>query len=543
MRALIFPLALLPLPALADSFTLPSRPTEAVIYPHGGMVTHEVRVSVPAGRHEVVLPDLPAFLPLDSLRVSADGLQLGAIRYRTDFVPPRDTGARAEIDAAEARIEEIQDRMRQVRDTAARLELERDAAKARIAFLTGLGDRDTLPGDAESLRALAAMVADETLAAQQAAFDAEIRAREERKQLDDLKEELADAEAALKALVPESDDRPFLAIDVAAAEGVENTTLRVSFFAQALSWQPAYDLRLSEGDAPRIVIARGAEVYQETGENWEDVRLTLSTQRPADQIEPSYLPEDLRRLVSPDQIRPLTRSQAAPESAFKGADLAEAAPAMEAPVAAPSFQGLSVIYDFPETVDVASGADSVRIPFDEMEFDAELVARAVPFGDDVAYLVARFTNESAEPLLPTSRALRYFDGGLVGAGPLPQIAAGEEAELGFGPIEGVQLTRTVLQRAEGDRGLISRSNEQSERVRIEVENLTDRSWNLELLDRVPYSEQEDLEITYSANPQPDIRAVEERRGILQWNTDLAPGATFTVETEFRMTWPDGQMVR
>jgi uncharacterized protein (TIGR02231 family) len=225
----------------------------------------------------------------------------------------------------------------------------------------------------------------------------------------------------------------------------------------------------------------------------------------------------------------------------------EAAPpaglAKSAPVATPAFQGLSVVYDFPEPVDVASGADAVRIPFDELEFGAELAARAVPLVDDVAYLVATVTNESSEPLLPAESVRRYFDGGLVGTGPMPQIAAGAKAELGFGPIEGVQLTRTVLERAEGDRGLITRSNEETEEVRIEVKNLTDRTWPLQLLDRVPYSEQEDLQITYQASPEPDIRGVEDRRGILQWNTDLAPGETFTVNTQYRMTWPEGQIVR
>lgn len=544
MRALLCTVAILPLPLLAETLTLPSRATNAVIYPRGGLVTHAVKISVPAGRHEVLLPDLPPNLPLDSLRVTADGLHLGAIRYRTDYVPPRDTGERAEIEAAEMRIEQIRDRMQEVRDAAERLELARDAANARIDFLAGLGDRDTLPGDVESLRTLAELVSDETLAARQAAFDAEISAREERKKLDDLKDDLAEAEAALKALVPEPEDRPFLTIDVAAGAEVQDGTLQVSFYADALFWRPTYDLRLAGGGAPKLVVARGAEVFQATGENWEGVHLTLSTQRPTDQIEPGYLPEDLRRLFDPDEIRPLVRSEMADGAALKVEDMAEASPAMApSPVAEAAFQGLSVIYDFPDSVDVASGADAVRIPFDELEFDAELVARAVPFADDVAYLVARITNETAEPLLPADRALRYFDGGLVGAGPLPQIAAGDMAELGFGPIESVQLARTVLQRAEGDRGIISRSNEKSETVRIDVENLGDRTWTLELLDRVPYSEQEDLEITYTASPEPDIRGVDDRRGILQWNTDLAPGDTFTVETRFRMTWPEGQMVR
>ncbi len=541
MRAFLCALTFLPMPVLAETLTLPSRATEAVIYPQSGLVTHEVQFSVPAGRHQVMLPDLPPDLPLERLRVSAEGLTLGAIRYRTDFVPPRPSGDDEAIATAEARIEAIEDRMQQVQDRAARLTLAQAAAETRIEFLNRLGDQETLPTDPASLRDLAEMIGEEALAARESAFDAQVAAREVMTEMQDLKEELEEAQAVLRALVPQREDRPFLAIDVVADEPAEGISLRVSFFADTMSWQPAYDLRLSETETPMLTVARGAEVYQDTGENWEDVRLTLSTQRPGDQIEPSFLPEDLRRLFDPEEMRPMVRSELE-----RGAMLSdEAAPApapagKQALVAAPSFQGLSVVYAFPEPVDVASGADLVRIPFDELDFGADLVARAIPLRDDRAFLVARFTNDSTEPLLPANQARRYFDGGLVGAGSFPQIAAGEEAELGFGPIDGVQLTRTVLQRAEADRGLISRSNEETEVVRIEVENLTRRAWQLELLDRVPYSEQEDLDITYSADPEPDIRAVEDRRGILQWNTELPAGETFTVETEFRHGVARGQ---
>ena len=50
-----------------------------------------------------------------------------------------------------------------------------------------------------------------------------------------------------------------------------------------------------------------------------------------------------------------------------------------------------------------------------------------------------------------------------------QIVPGAETELGFGPIRGLRLTRTTLDRNEGDRGIISRSNENTETVRIDVE--------------------------------------------------------------------------
>ena len=66
---------------------------------------------------------------------------------------------------------------------------------------------------------------------------------------------------------------------------------------------------------------------------------------------------------------------------------------------------------------------------------------------------------------------------------------------------------------------------------------------VELRDRVPYSEQEDLIITYTAEPEPDIKGVDDRRGILQWNVELAPEESAVFTTSFRMRWPEGKVVR
>jgi uncharacterized protein (TIGR02231 family) len=175
--------------------------------------------------------------------------------------------------------------------------------------------------------------------------------------------------------------------------------------------------------------------------------------------------------------------------------------------------------------------------------EAEVVARAVPLHAGTAVLVAKVTNDTGEPLLGSPEALRFVEGGLVGRGRLAPVQAGEEVEIGFGAIEGLQLTRRVLQRGEADRGILSRSNEITEEVQITLENLTARTWPVELRDRVPYSEQEDLVITYRATPTPDVDAVEDKRGVLEWRFDMAPGAERSVSTTHRITWPEGQVLR
>jgi len=544
MRFAALCLAALPLPTFAETFTINTKATSATVYSELASVTHQLPLSLPPGAHELILPDLPPDANLDTLRVSAPGLKLGAIRIRDDLAPPRPDRDTPEILAAQDQIDVLKDQIQTVKDRAARQELAVDAAQAQLAFLTGLQNSETLPANSNALRDMAKMIGEEALAAKQTAFDAQLEMRRTLEDLENLEKGLKKAEQALAALIPTAQNRPLVVMDVVVPETLIDMPLTLTFITSA-TWQPTYDLRLEDGPNPQLVIERGAAVQQFSGENWEGIQLAVSTRSPSNQTDPDALRAQLRRIV--DEAKFSVTARAAPRLQALDADMGS--PVMEAPViieeatSAANFEGLSVTYSYSDPVDVANKADAVRLPFDSVTLDAELIARAIPLHHDSAFLLAKITNTTGEPLLESNQVLRFFDTVLVGASYLDTIEAGEEAEIGFGSIDGLQLTRRLLKRDAGDRGIISRSNEQTEEIEITLKNLTDRTWNVELRDRVPYSEQEDLEITYRASPEPDVMAVDDKRGVLQWNFEMPLGREIKVNTSHRITWPEGQMLR
>jgi hypothetical protein len=137
----------------------------------------------------------------------------------------------------------------------------------------------------------------------------------------------------------------------------------------------------------------------------------------------------------------------------------------------------------------------------------------------------------------------YRDSNLIGVGQLPLLAAGDDWTQGFGAIDGLVLERVMPNVTEGDRGLLSSETEQVERATLKVRNLTQEVWAVRLMDQVPYSEQEDLEVTFDAVPAPTETDVEGQRGILAWEFDLAPGAEQVVEVEHALRWPSGMTLR
>lgn len=527
-----------PAALLAEDIPLTSRLASATLYPSGATLTRDVVFEAPAGEHQLILTDLPPGTPLESVRVKVEGATMGSVTTRRDFTPPRHTDDAA-LQAAEAKVEAAEAALRAGLGKVQMIRLESEAAQARVQFLAGLGKSEAIAGlGVDGLRQLSGMIGEETLLALQAARDASDRADAAERDLKDLRQALEDARQELQALVPEVENRAMLAVAIRADAPVQGR-VEVTYTIPDAGWLPVYDARLTR-ETSQLILERGAFVHQATGENWDDIALTLSTVRPSEQTEPGQVWPWPRRIYDPKQFAKTMARAEAEADMFAGA----AAPApMEEPMmieqAAASFDGLSVTYDYPGLVSVATGVDRVRLALGTLSTDVALSARAVPLSDETAFLMATLTNDTGELILPTSEAMLYLDGRFVGRRHIGLIAAGDEAELSFGPIDGLRLTRTVLDRNEGDRGILSKSNALSEEVRIEVQNLTGESWPVELRDHVPYSEQDDLLIRWSATPKPDEETVEDKRGVLAWRFDLPAGDTKTVSLSHTIEWPDG----
>lgn len=544
MRVTVVVLSLFPSVLVADIIPLSSDVSAVTLYPQGATIVREVPFSMAAGAHELVLTDLPRSTDLSQVRVALTGATLGAVTGRADYVAPQDRAAGAEIEAAKSEVERLEAALRKGTGEVSLIRLESEAAEARVAFLHALGTGDNTSGmDAAELRALAAMIGEETLAARKLSFEAEFRAGEADLALEELRAELARARQVLAALQTEDEGAVQLSI-AASAEAATEGVITLSYTHYDAGWVPTYDMRLNKAEG-RLAIERGAMIRQGTGEDWSDVALTLSTVRPSAQIAPNEVFGWQRGLIDPAvplprQSRQVEMSSLAREGVMV-ADVPMMAP--EAAEAVPSYDGLTVSYSYPAPVSLANRAESLRITLGTVETEAEVTARAAPLYDGTGFLMAQISNDTGEVILPTAHMRLYLDGRYMGQNRLQAvIPAGAEADIAFGAIDGLRLTRSVS-RNEGERGMINRSTELSEEVRIEVENLTGQDWPVRLFDRVPYSEQEELEIRWSASPRPSIEGYDDREGVLMWEFDLKAGATQAVTLGYELEWPDGKLLR
>ena len=530
-------------PGFADTFSGEAKVDTVTIYPGLTTVSRLMTLDLPAGLHDIVVPGLPEGLATEGLRVSAPhGVQIGAVNLASDRLPVTPDQTSPAVQAAMDEVERLEAIVRDRDAAIAQIRLRVAAAEEQIAFLQSLSQAsagETLTSSTiADIQALAQMVGSEVLAVRQAAFAAEQEAQAATRARQDDVDALADARKALAALMAPVSEGSVLTFTVNAAAAGE-VIIDISSLEGVAIWSAVYDMRLTTGDDARLDIDRAVVVSQQTGQDWLDVNLVLSTARPGEQIAPSGVWAPVRRIISEDALdreRGVMLMEAAPMSRSI-AGMADAV--MEAPmVAQADFSGATVTYTYPGRVDIRNGVDDLRLPLDTLTLDADVWAEAAPSQDTIAYRIAAFTNATEELLLP-GQALMFADGTMIGFSQLPLLAAGADTKMGFGPLDGLRLTRTTPNKSEGDVGVFSSANQLTELAEMTVENLTGQDWRVLLRDAVPYSEQDDLEVEFDASPAVTRRDPEGMRGILEWDLDVAAGAKQDVSLEYTLTWPSG----
>jgi len=382
-------------PALAGEVDVRSAIDNVTVYPDGATVTRTISVDLPAGDTTLIARDFPPGLDASSLRVegeTAAPVTIGAIDARTPR-PERPPTA-----------PELEKRWQALKDERATLEDQIAAEIARKKFAErfasetpfGLGEKGEARPIADWRLAFGA-VAEEIRSANDAIRTLRLKQR-------DLDQEISRVEAALQA---NPSRKMEVRIDL-AANASAHATFRVSYTVRGARWAPLYDARLDTGTRerkPTLELVRRAEIVQQTGEDWNDVALSVSTVRTAKGGSGPELSPLIVRYYVPPAPQPARSSHLMQDGMLSrvplaglmlSPDLAEDASQEFRPAAAPAQEqeaavetgGYQVLFRIPGRVTVATneGAKSFRIATGKIAPD--WLVRATPALDETAYLEA-----------------------------------------------------------------------------------------------------------------------------------------------------------
>ena len=530
-------------PVSAADIDVRSSIDAVTVYPDGATVTRLLSVDLPQGDTTLIARDFPPGLDATSLRVEGEGaagIVIGAIDAR----PPR-AERPATAPEMEQRIEALKDE-RSVLDDKIAAETARKEFAQRFASETpfGLGEK----GEARPIadwRVAFHAVAEEIASADEAIRQARLRQRE-------IDRSLAALDAELRANPARKME---VRIDLAANAGGP-AVFRVSYTVRGARWAPLYDARLDSGTRerkPALELVRRAEILQQTGEDWRDVALSVSTVRTAKggsgpELRPLIVRyQDPAALSAVPKTRTMDRVSAAEDQ--RNTPLTYAPYPNQLPVmvtqereATIETGGFQAVFRIPGRVSIATneGAKSFRIA--TAAIAPELVVRATPALDETAYLEAAFKQADEAPLLP-GRISLYRDGIFVGRGQMTLTPKDETVRLGFGADDKVKVARATIRKSEGSTGIISSAKTDEREYKITVRNGHDRPIKVIVEDQIPTSESADIYVELlPVTTAPSERDVRDRRGVLAWNFDAAPGEAKEIRLGWRLRWPADKVV-
>ncbi len=380
--------------------------------------------------------------------------------------------------------------------------------------------------------------------------------------LRDVEKQILDLQNQLNRQPTQADERTEVKINVAADQALE-ATLRIRYQVPAANWSPLYDARLDTGDQkaePKLTIVRRAIVSQGSGEDWTNVALTLSTTRPGSgtaapeigslvvDFEPEAVPMAKRKVSDEEADGRLMAEAPAPEATMAedaAAGYAQPAVPIEAKedYAAVIDTGFQALYVITDRQSIKSNEGQKRVQIDVKSFTPELFIRTVPKLSDVAYLYAKLQLESGLVLLPGQTSL-FRDGVFVGRGALPQLAGGEDHEMGFGADDKVRVKFTTLDKTTSETGIISSSSVETQQFKTTVKNLHERAVNVTVYDQLPVSANEDIQVTLTSGSTPTTKQnVEDKRGVVAWDLKLDPEQEAEIGFGYQITWPKEKRIQ
>lgn len=320
-------------------------------------------------------------------------------------------------------------------------------------------------------------------------------------------------------------------------------SLNVSYLVSSAGWTPLYDLR-SEITNGNVNLNYKAQVWQNTGIDWEDVRLNISTNNPyMNKTKPELHPWYVDYNYYYDQTKAEMQNKK-----YKGTPQPVTRDMEDASVATESLGG-SISYNaqqannFVNVVDqVISAEFQIDLPYTiksnneqhmvlvkNVDLDADYKYYTAPKYDRSVYLVAQISKLDELQLVP-AKANIFFDGSYIGETYLDPSTMDDTLNLSLGKDPNIIVKRTLL-KTESKEKVIGTKKERTFAYDIEIKNLKSSSIDVIVQDQIPITTNTDIEIETEEISKGKI---DEKTGIIEWHLTLKPKANKEIKLTYKV---------
>lgn len=498
------------------------------IYQSGAQVNRMVKTSVESGTTVLYIENLSSAIDQQSISVGGTGdALLVAVSYQLDYLtgdrkPPEIRRLEDSLKVVTLDLEKVNGLEQVYNEEISLLNANKSVGGANVGV------------DTDALREVADFFRTRMIELKVKLIDVHAEQKSLREKQDKLNRQLAEMNA--------KKNRPYGTILVTLqAKQKTNVNLLVSYYTGGASWAPSYDIRAKSVNAP-VSLNYKANVSQSTGEDWENVKLVLSTGNPSiggtrpvmnpwfiDFYAPVYNIHGARgkaeqmEMAAPVQLDQVVVNEGAVATMEQYVQVTESATTTDFDIALP--------------YTIRSDGKANMVDIQSHELPASYSYFAAPKLDKDAFLLARITGWDQLNLLPGNANI-YFEGNYVGNSVIDPTVTQDTMDLSLGRDKRIVITRD--KKKEFSQTKSSGSNMVKETVyEISIRNTKREAVELVLEDQIPVSRNNEIKVSpgdYSGG------SYDEQSGKVTWRLQVAPGATEKRVIGFSVKYPKGKPI-
>jgi len=469
-------------------FVISSKILSVTVYPDMALVRRELRVSLKKGENTITLEGLTPEIIDTSVQVSLEGAGVDILDVKVWETFLSTLKQREEIEKIKKRLEEVE---REILWKSAEKEGTRIFISNIEKFSSSMKERLT---NINVINSYFELIEKILMKSQRALADIEGAL----KRLSDEKNKL---ENELKIYGDRKEKtKNILILLYSKKDSVE--VLKVSYIIRRAGWRPSYDIR-ADTSLNRCMIEYVAMIFQATGEDWEDVEINVSTQKPSlfreiPELTPWYVDKlevvpfakreqrGVFMMAAPSAKDIVSGEGVAEEEGEKGG-LSHLVPRVVQELS-------SVSFTLPRGVKIPSDDKLHRVVLATAYRDVKVSYITIPRLVPYVYLKTAFENPFSYPMF-SGDARIYVDNKFVGKIFFDKtLYPGESKDIPLGVDESIKVERKLTKKFTEYQGIFAKEKTISYEYTVEISNGKPKDIELEFNDNLPISKNERIRV-------------------------------------------------
>ncbi|XDD52079.1 mucoidy inhibitor MuiA family protein [Leptospira sp. WS92.C1] len=312
--------------------------------------------------------------------------------------------------------------------------------------------------------------------------------------------------------------------------------LNLTYQSGGVSWRPFYSVRMEGRE--KIELEYLAEINQESGEDWSNINLLLSTSSPdvsgrRPRLSSQKLHDQKKQTEKDSLITFQSQSTAGEANAVPETEVPEA---ITDPTTGSSEEsGSGFLFRYSKPVTLLSRKESKKLSLASFTTDASFTALYVPNLKRYPLIRGSFKNLSGFPILPGQAAV-FRQAGMVGTSGFGYISPGEKAEISFGSENEI---RAIYRKESNEtkEGILSGTKVIEKLIRVELENFGKESRTISFQESIPVSGVESVKVSVDSSTTPGYTELRKDSGILEWKVEMKPNQKQEIKLKYKVSFP------